>query len=174
MDFTTEALKVISKLPPNLPDTTPLNSALLKSPLKVESKEPKEPVEKVNLDITYEKVRWPLYREVCLKRRNILCLPQQSKHLRKMVGLRDQNIVHISKSQPPRSAQQTVVPVSSAANVSQNQKLVLEGKNVEIGGTELVKFDGSFECANVEQVRQRELKVFDVWIRNDTNGTNAL
>jgi hypothetical protein len=37
-----------------------------------------------------------------------------------------------------------------------------------------VSFDASFECANLEQVRQREPKVFDVWMRNDTNGTGEL
>lgn len=37
-----------------------------------------------------------------------------------------------------------------------------------------VSFDASFECANLEQVRQREPKVFDIWMRNDTNGQGEL
>jgi len=44
----------------------------------------------------------------------------------------------------------------------------------EFSATEIVRFDGNFECANIEQVRQREAKTYDVWIRNDTNGQGEL
>ena len=40
--------------------------------------------------------------------------------------------------------------------------------------TDGVIFDGNFECANIEQVRVREPKVFDIWMRNDTNGLQEL
>lgn len=33
-----------------------------------------------------------------------------------------------------------------------------------------VQFDASFECANLDQVRKKESKVYDIWLRNDTNG----
>ena len=37
-----------------------------------------------------------------------------------------------------------------------------------------VIFDGNFECANIEQVRLREPGVYDIWMRNDTNGSGEL
>jgi hypothetical protein len=37
-----------------------------------------------------------------------------------------------------------------------------------------VVFEGSFECANIEQVRRRDPHCFDVWMRNDSNGTGLL
>ena len=40
--------------------------------------------------------------------------------------------------------------------------------------SDLVKFDGNFECANIEQVRRRDGKTYDVWMRNDSNGTGLL
>ena len=33
-----------------------------------------------------------------------------------------------------------------------------------------VLFDADFESANIEQVRLREKGVYDIWIRNDSNG----
>ena len=39
---------------------------------------------------------------------------------------------------------------------------------------DLIKFDGDFECANIEMVRQRDPRCFDVWMRNDTNGEKEL
>lgn len=35
-------------------------------------------------------------------------------------------------------------------------------------------FDGNFECANIDQVRQKDTRLFDIFIRNDTNGSNEL
>jgi Cytosolic carboxypeptidase N-terminal domain len=37
-----------------------------------------------------------------------------------------------------------------------------------------VLFDADFECGNIDQVRKRRDCEFDIWIRNDTNGTNNL
>lgn len=37
-----------------------------------------------------------------------------------------------------------------------------------------VIFDGNFECANIEQVRLRDSGVYDIWMRNDTNGSSEL
>jgi hypothetical protein len=39
---------------------------------------------------------------------------------------------------------------------------------------EIVYFDASFECANLDQVRCREPKVYDCWMRNDTNGSGEM
>lgn len=39
---------------------------------------------------------------------------------------------------------------------------------------DVVVFEGSFECANIEQVRRKEPYSFDVFMRNDTNGTGLL
>lgn len=35
-------------------------------------------------------------------------------------------------------------------------------------------FDGDFESANLDQVRQRSPSTFDLWMRNDSNGTGSL
>ena len=35
-------------------------------------------------------------------------------------------------------------------------------------------FDSGFECGNIDQVRQRSHKEFDIWMRNDTNGGSNL
>ena len=35
-------------------------------------------------------------------------------------------------------------------------------------------FDSAFECGNIDQVRQRSPKEFDIWMRNDTNGNSNL
>jgi len=37
-----------------------------------------------------------------------------------------------------------------------------------------VTFDGDFESANVDQVRQKNLTTYDVWMRNDSNGVGNL
>ena len=37
-----------------------------------------------------------------------------------------------------------------------------------------MSFDGDFESANVDQVRQRNNTTFDVWMRNDSNGVGSL
>jgi hypothetical protein len=39
---------------------------------------------------------------------------------------------------------------------------------------ETLQFDANFECANIEQVRQRDAKHYDIWMRNDTNSTGEL
>ena len=39
---------------------------------------------------------------------------------------------------------------------------------------DLVTFDGDFECANIEQVRRRNVHTFDVFMRNDSNGNSNL
>lgn len=35
-------------------------------------------------------------------------------------------------------------------------------------------FDGDFESANVDQVRQKTITQYDVWMRNDSNGVGNL
>ena len=35
-------------------------------------------------------------------------------------------------------------------------------------------FDCSFECGNLDQVRQRQETEYDIWMRNDTNGAGNL
>lgn len=37
-----------------------------------------------------------------------------------------------------------------------------------------VNFDGDFECGNIDQVRKRSPIEYDIWIRNDTNGSSNL
>ena len=37
-----------------------------------------------------------------------------------------------------------------------------------------VMFDAEFECGNIDQVRQRSIVEYDLWIRNDTNGSSNL
>ena len=40
--------------------------------------------------------------------------------------------------------------------------------------TGFIKFDSEFECGNIDQVRQRSMVEYDLWIRNDTNGGSNL
>ena len=35
-------------------------------------------------------------------------------------------------------------------------------------------FDTDFECGNIDQVRQRSPVEYDLWMRNDTNGSSNL
>lgn len=37
-----------------------------------------------------------------------------------------------------------------------------------------IVFDAEFECGNIDQVRQRSIVEYDIWIRNDTNGSSNL
>ena len=37
-----------------------------------------------------------------------------------------------------------------------------------------VLFDSDFECGNIDQIRKRSDVEYDLWIRNDTNGTSNL
>lgn len=37
-----------------------------------------------------------------------------------------------------------------------------------------ILFDAEFECGNIDQVRQRSIVEYDMWIRNDTNGSGNL
>jgi hypothetical protein len=37
-----------------------------------------------------------------------------------------------------------------------------------------VIFDASFECANLDQARQRSGRVYDLFMRNDTNGQGEM
>ena len=38
----------------------------------------------------------------------------------------------------------------------------------------LLVFDGDFESANIDQVRKRDNRTYEVWIRDDTNGAQDL
>ena len=40
-------------------------------------------------------------------------------------------------------------------------------------GTDII-FDCDFECGNIDQVRQKTAKTYDIWMRNDTNGNGNL
>ena len=63
-------------------------------------------------------------------------------------------------------------------------RLIGFGGPVEMGGsqeyisrtnnTQAIQFDCDFECGNIDQVRQRDQSTFDLWMRNDTNGSNNL
>lgn len=37
-----------------------------------------------------------------------------------------------------------------------------------------IEFDADFECGNIDQVRQRSPVEYDLWMRNDTNGSSNL
>lgn len=39
---------------------------------------------------------------------------------------------------------------------------------------DLISFDGNFECANIEQVRRRGTCQYDIFMRNDSNGSGCL
>ena len=34
-----------------------------------------------------------------------------------------------------------------------------------------MKFDSNFECGNLDTVREKEANIYDILIRNDSNGT---
>ena len=46
----------------------------------------------------------------------------------------------------------------------------MNAQGVAISLTDSVSFDADFECANVDQIRRKSANVYDVFIRNDTNG----
>ena len=39
---------------------------------------------------------------------------------------------------------------------------------------DIVHFDASFECGNIDQIRMREPRSYDCFMRNDTNGCGEL
>lgn len=49
-----------------------------------------------------------------------------------------------------------------------------QDKAERLNPTSQLAFDCDFECGNIDQVRQRSENTFDIWIRNDTNGSNNL
>jgi hypothetical protein len=38
--------------------------------------------------LLYDKIKWPLYKELCFRRRNVLQLPIFNKNVPRLVGLR--------------------------------------------------------------------------------------
>ena len=47
---------------------------------------------------------------------------------------------------------------------------MINAQGVGIHLTDCVTFDADFECANVDQIRRKSMNVYDVFIRNDSNG----
>ena len=64
------------------------------------------------------------------------------------------------------------------------QKIIGYGGPLDMGGnqdkappenkTGQLLFDTDFECGNIDQVRQRSPVEYDLWMRNDTNGSSNL
>ena len=40
-----------------------------------------------NEQLVYDKVRWPMYREVIMKRKNLVVLPSTAKNVSKLIGM---------------------------------------------------------------------------------------
>ena len=62
------------------------------------------------------------------------------------------------------------------ANEIVNKVLIGESPdgNTEALSPDLLLFDGNFECANIDQVRKRGNCVYDIFMRNDSNGSGCL
>ena len=50
----------------------------------------------------------------------------------------------------------------------------INAQGVAIHFTDAVTFDADFECSNVDQIRRKSMNVYDVFIRNDSNGNQNL
>jgi hypothetical protein len=93
MDFTSLALKVI-QLMPKLPAAT---YDLPKVPYKhpYEFYKEKEAFESEK-QMHYDKVRWPMHKELIMKRTHLAMLPSIPKNVQKLIGLKDIPIVPTS------------------------------------------------------------------------------
>ena len=45
---------------------------------------------------------------------------------------------------------------------------------VDVNKVNHILFDSEFECGNIDQVRQLSTVEYDVWMRNDSNGSSNL
>ena len=118
----------------------------------------------------YDKIKWPVCQNLIFKRRQIGCLPQYPKHVSRLIGMKWQapSITALANSRENSKTR------SSSQNIDMKELDRLAIEMTEKLSQPQVTFDASFECANLDQVRQREPKVFDVWMRNDTNGHGEL
>jgi len=93
-------------------------------------------------------------------------LPCHSGLVRKMMGLKNL----------PKKDPETEYKEAQIKRTDDIIDKILKGKDGANDDfpPELVQFDGNFECANIEQVRRRGNCLYDIWMRNDSNGSGCL
>ena len=97
-------------------------------------------------------------------------LPNNHKGVPRLVGLRTGPLINSQQQQMNESQTQSMQKL----DMKELDRMAVEMTDRITRQPETVTFDASFECANLDQVRQREPKVFDIWMRNDTNGSGEL
>lgn len=95
--------------------------------------------------IHYDKIRYPGYKELIYRKKNQEHLPAEQSRIQKLLGLGGPLDMHGSQEKP----------------LKENRSGHIE-------------FDADFECGNIDQVRQRSPVEYDLWMRNDTNGSSNL
>ena len=138
--------------------------------------------------LSYEKIRWPHYKDVIFRRKNQAYLPQNPNQIKRMHGLVraapnvNSNINNRgNSSNRSRTIEKGALASTTDLKASVNAGLPkaitnAQGQSIPLN-TELVSkvtFDADFESANLDQVRQRGLSTFDLFMRNDTNSTGNL
>ena len=110
--------------------------------------------------LQYEKIRWPIYKDLIYRRRDLTQLPLLARQLQKMVSLKDappdakvealkvsrsvSRTKDIASARDTSSSQFKLTDQKAADDVSQSNAAPM----VSIENT--VMFDGNFECSNID------------------------
>ena len=111
---------------------------------KIDKSARRDKNDKSQQNLDYDKVRWPGYKELIYRKKNQEHLPNDPTKVSRMLGLGG--------------------PLDMGGKQTNSVK----------NDTGSVIFDSEFECGNIDQVRQRSMVEYDIWIRNDTNGSSNL
>lgn len=131
--------------------------------------------------LSYEKIRWPAYKELVYRRKNQTYLPSNPSQIKKMLGLTKASNQASGKEADKRGTSSSrsrafdKIGHSSQTDLKASMsQLPTTSRGDTVILNDIVTFDADFECANCDQVRRRGPTTFDVFIRNDTNGSGNL
>ena len=105
-------------------------------------------------------------------------LPQNPNQVKKMLGLqraaqhKDRKVEAGDRNQSAKKGGRVDSASSSKSKGREREdvSLAINAAGVPLHLTDTVTFDADFECANVDQIRRKNMHTYDVFIRNDSNG----
>ncbi len=110
--------------------------------------------------LQYEKIRWPIYKDLVYRRRDLTQLPLLARQLQKMVSLKDAPPdSKVEALKVSRSVSRTK-DIASARDTGSSQFKLTDQKATEdvtqsnvapmVSIENTIIFDGNFECSNID------------------------
>ena len=89
MDFSKEALKITKAIPSVIDQSQQNDRFKIDRQARMAYDMVKERREFESSDqLSYDKIRWPMYKDLIFKRRNNFTLPTQARNVAKLIGLK--------------------------------------------------------------------------------------